>query len=338
MASTRDYEHLLEKDNVIGVDFHDGTVRTFVSQKVPADALEAGHDVTEAVSDADVEVVDIGYGEKRDGIELLASDGQVWGQAQETDVDHKARFRPVVGGISEHNLNGPDQQNVAGTGGIYPVRVVDPSRAMWTNGIPTGTLVRLSCNHVYARFNQAAAGELITQPSGGDGGMPGTDGVGQLCGYVPLMNGVTVDLAARTVDPSGESPHYCQIDSGWPREIRRSNYDALVGSTCTKSGRSTGDTMGRIEAVTASFSVNTPMGTLVLRNQIAVTSANPGPFAQPGDSGAPAFSHGSGELFGMVNGGGPNMTQLNRVDEMENTFGVRIFRRVNGEGDPGENL
>jgi hypothetical protein len=335
MPTTQDFEHLLECKNVIGVDYDEGEneVRVFVSQKQPLDVLEEKDDIekrvreVEAGVDVTVDVVDAGYGEEREGFEPLATLEPI----PEAADERNDRYRPVPAGVSEAHAD-----LTAGTGGPYPARVTseaaDATDANWDDDVDADDLVRLSNNHVYALSNDADFGDPLLQPSPHDGGEP-DDEVGVLVGYVPIEDGVRVDVAARSVDPERESPAYYELDDEWPTGVRREGYEELRGETLTKSGRTTGVTSASVEATSASVDVEfgEGHGTVTLRDQLIT-----GYMSEGGDSGSPVFLE-DGELVGLLFAGSAEQTICNRIGNVEEDFGVEILLEEPGNnGDNGD--
>ncbi|ELY60236.1 hypothetical protein C491_03030 [Natronococcus amylolyticus DSM 10524] len=329
MPKTQDFEYLLECKNVIGVDYDESEneVRVFVSQKEPPGTLEDKDDVEKRIREVGdeeitVDVVDAGYGEERQGFDPLATLEAV-PEAAEGRSDRK---RPVPAGASEAN-----DDLSAGTGGPYPARVTgDAEDAIWDEAVEPDELVRLSNNHVYARSNEADLGESILQPSPHDGGGP-DDEVGQLVGYVPVEDGVEVDVAARSVDPERESDRYHELDEAWPTGIRRDEYGDLRDETLTKTGRTTGVTSATVEATSATVEVEfgAEQGSVTLRDQLITDYMSEG-----GDSGSPVFLE-NGELVGLLFAGSFQQTICNRIENVERQLGVEILLEEPDDGNGG---
>ncbi|WP_135851960.1 chymotrypsin family serine protease [Halorussus salinus] len=324
MPSSEDFEHLLDCRNVLGVEYDEetDTVRVYVSQKLDPEELTDEDDVTKRVPDRNVEVVDTGYGDEREGFDALAAV-----EIPDAESDRKDRHRPVVAGVSEINAD-----STAATAGPYPARVTDTAAGNWADGTDSGEVVRLSNNHVYALVNEAEFGAPVVQPSPRDGGSLPDDKVGELRGYVPVEEGVTVDVAARSADPDREAPEYHELPDEWPTAIRRDDYRSLRGETVTKTGRTTGVTSGTVEAVGASVRVNfgPDHGTVTLRDQIIA-----GPMSQGGDSGSPVFRDESGELVGLLFAGSANQTICNKIGNVESALGVELLTGEAGDGGDG---
>ncbi|MXV63795.1 hypothetical protein GS429_17350 [Natronorubrum sp. JWXQ-INN-674] len=319
MSSTRDYEYLLECKNVIGVDYdaNEDRVTVFVTQKEPAERLteedRVEKRVTDAGDDVAVDVVDAGYDEEREGFDALST----FETLPEAAPGREGRHRPVPAGVSESNAN-----LTAGTAGPYPAQVTDPDDgdAVWRDDVRSGDLVRLSNNHVYARSNEADPGAPIRQPSPRDGGTA-DDAVGDLVGYVPIEEGVRVDVAARSAGPDRDTDAYFELEDTWPTGIKREGYDELKGETVTKTGRTTGVTSADIEATSASVRVNfgEVHGPVLLREQLVA-----GHMSEGGDSGSPVFLE-DGTLVGLLFAGSAEQTICNRIALVESELGVEIL-------------
>lgn len=313
MTHTRDFEDLLELENVVGVEYDETSDRVvaFVTEKVPESELDSGHVIQRNV-DRDSDVEEIGE------ISPFAIDDSV-PTAQGTRPN---RHRPVEGGVSEANAS-----VTAGTAGMYPVNVVDTSATKWAENVTEGDRVRLSNNHVYARMNEAELGESILQPSPYDGGTV-QDAVGELVGYVQIADGVTVDVAARSVDEARESDSYHDLDGRYPTGVRRSNLGSLKGETVVKTGRTTGVSTGEIKATSATIKVHigSDLGTVTFRDQIVTTDISEG-----GDSGSPVFLESSGELVAELFAGSDSATVLCKAANIESKLGVEFVTGTDDE-------
>lgn len=337
MPTTQDFEYLLECRNVIGIDYdeREDRVRVFVSRKLPPDALADEDDVEKRVqetgAETTVDVVDAGYGEDREGYEPLS----ILEPIPEAAEDRSDRHRPVPAGVSESNAD-----LTAGTGGPYPARIAnvaggdtdeasdETNGAVWSDAVEAGDLVRLSNNHVYARSNEADLGESILQPGPHDGG-DRDDEVGELVGYVPIADGVRVDVAARSVERDRESATYYGLEEEWPTAVRREEYGELRNGTVTKTGRTTGVTSATVEATSASVSVEFggEHGTITLRDQLIT-----GHMSEGGDSGSAVFLE-DGALVGLLFAGSAEQTICNKIGNVERELGVEILTGEPDEGD-----
>ncbi|WP_158058278.1 chymotrypsin family serine protease [Halorussus halophilus] len=309
MTHTRDFEVLLELENVVGVEYdeRDDRVVAFVTKKVPESELDPDHVVQRNV-EKDSAVEELGEltpltAESED--ELPAAHGM-----------RQDRHRPVEGGVSEANAN-----ITAGTAGLYPAKVVDITAADWDNSVSEGERVRLSNNHVYARANEAALGESILQPSPYDGGDE-SDSVGKLAGYVPIENGTSVDVAARSVETEQEATTYHDLDDTYPTGVYRKNAGDLLGEAVVKTGRTTGVTAGEVKATSATVTVQYggDLGAVTLRDQLITSRISEG-----GDSGSPVFLESSGELLAELFAGSAKASVLCKATNIEAELGVKLM-------------
>lgn len=179
-------------------------------------------------------------------------------------IDHKARNRPPVVGMSEGHY-----QITAGTSGV-----------LVTSG--TGRY-RVSNNHVYANENLAKLGDFIYQPGPYDGGQS-SDTVGVLYRFVPIdFNGPNlVDAAIRTIGTGEVDNVICNIDRKPTKTSPANLNDAVI-----KSGRTTGVTRGTITDLSLDLWIAYDGGDVEFADQILVESE--GVFSQGGDSGSPIF-------------------------------------------------
>lgn len=315
MTHTRDFEHVLDLENVVGVEYDedDDTVRTFVRRKVPEADLDSSQVVGNQV-DRESDVAEVGE------VRLLPED------VPEAQGDRKNKHRPVVAGVSEANA-----QATAATNGPL-ARVVDKSKGRWGDNVKEGDIVRVSNNHVYARINKASFGEPIIQPSRLDHGTPG-DTVGHLAGYVTIDGGVTVDAAARTVGPVEESEEWHGTER--PTGVLRGDYSVLKSETLKKTGRTTGVTRGQVRATNASIRVNYgEPGVITLRDQIITDDMSDG-----GDSGSAVAWDSEGKFVGLIFAGSEKISIICKAENIENELGVRFMPERDGGGnDRGDKM
>jgi len=253
MPSTEDFEHLLDCENVRAVEWDGSKVVVRVSTKVDESTLNLQDNLEIQVGPYEIDVIDEG-GDRGDGHYILEN--------------RQAKHRPVPAGVSEGHEN-----ITAGTGSIYPVTVDDTSRGIWDSAIAEGETVRLSNNHVYANVNKAEVGDDILQPGPAD---QEGDKVGELAGYVPIENGVTVDVAARTT--SEDSDTVLGIPNV-PSGIIRDGFDDLRYRQMKKSGRTTAVTTGTIQQTSASVNVRVGDDTIKFRDMLITTN-----MSKPGDT------------------------------------------------------
>jgi len=308
---TEDFDDVVEHvPNVVGWDYRDGTLRVFVTEKVPESELADDDLLANVIAaspfDVDVDVIPVG-GEPR--VELL--DKRHDAELSVESADRKDRHRPIPDGVSEINA-----KSTAATAGWYKATVTDPAAAKWVGDVEAGDTVRLSNNHVYARSNEADLGEAIMQPSPRDGGTE-DDLVGRLLGYVPIEDGVRVDIAARSV--SEDTPDKHNLPDRFGTSVRRDNYADLDGKGLRKTGRTTGVSTGRVMATSATVNVRFPDGQVKIRDTIITTSMSRG-----GDSGSDVFVEETGEYVATLFAGSSSSTIVVKAANIEADFGVRI--------------
>lgn len=228
-------------------------------------------------------------------------------------LDREGRHRPVPQGVSVAH---PDV--TAGTVGWY-----------YETG--DGTQLLGSNNHVIADINSGEPGDPILQPGPADGGSQG-DQVGKLDFYVPIEDGVNVDLATATVSV-GLDNTLAEIDAPIVGVV-----DSLsVGDTLTKSGRTTGVTTGTIQQVDASVSVNYGDFGVITVTGCIVT----GEMGGPGDSGSPAAVEQDDGLYaaGRLFAGSSTSTIFNHIhneiDHLTQEYGdISLQTEDGGEPQP----
>ncbi len=193
----------------------------------------------------------------------------------------------------------------------------------------SGTQYLLSCNHVFARSDQASVGESIVQPGlidnnctpNGDGA--GTTLVGILTAWLPLSSSATnVDAAIAQVDSgavntSGEIQELGTLQAGGtlaaaPPGISSTGGKGESGSlnlVVAKSGRTTGLTCASISALNLNVEVEyfkncdetTAYLTKTFTNQIAIEGSE---FSDAGDSGSLVVDASNAEPVGLFFAGG----------------------------------
>lgn len=296
MSKTEEYEHLLDRKNVIGVEWDEDNQRVvvLVTEKIPEDLLD----------DEDIVSKQLGEDEDSDVIE----GGDPILEAAPTD-----KFRPVVSGVSE----GPIDDQMGGTGGPI-AEVTDPSSEYWSDSVSAGDKVKVSNCHVYAdaRSEAGTFDTSICQPATIDGGNS-SDVVGDLVGYVPLVDGRKVDCAARTLSDD-ELNQTRGLDDEYPTGIRR-DYSGLRGEEGTKSGRTTGVTSDNVIGTSATVRVNIGNGTVTFRDMIITPDMSDG-----GDSGS-EFYDSVGRLTGLLFAGSDRITIFCKIANVESEFGLEML-------------
>ncbi len=318
-ALRRHKDRLLAKKNVVGVaigkkivggeERDELCVTVFVKKKEPLTSLDEDETIPETVDDVKTDVIETG--------EIVA-------------YSRTVRVRPCPPGMSIGHVN-----VTAGTFGCV-VRDAD------------GRQLILSNNHVLANSNDASPGDMILQPGAFDGGTR-DDTIASLLRFVPLafengpstcpiaqmiaggLNYISRHLGRRSrfapVVPSA-SPNLVDAALGLPSDaadIKPEIIDlgapvntevAAIGMEVTKSGRTTGTTVGRVANLNATVRVSYGAGrTATFEDQVIVTD---GQFSAPGDSGSAICTVENGEpkIVGLLFAGGDTVTIANRIDDV----------------------
>lgn len=221
----------------------------------------------------------------------------------DTQVARRGRVRPVVGGVSTGH-----PQVTAGTVGYQ-----------LTDG---ETVYTASNNHVYAAVNKGSPGDSILQPGTADGGTEESKSA-ELVDYVPIEDGVTVDVAWAL--PSVQYDNV-MTGVGAPEGEPR---DPQVGDVIIKSGRTTGVTTGEVQQVNATVNVNFgEAGTIRMENQFITEDMSDG-----GDSGSAGLFRDSLEPAGHLFAGSSSATVFNYATQVESETGLSIVTKT-GDEDP----
>jgi hypothetical protein len=211
----------------------------------------------------------------------------------------RGRHRPALSGLSlGHSAGG------IGTLGFIARR--------------EGELVVVSNNHVLARENEADPGDVILQPAATDGGTSADDEIARLEGFEPLdfYGPNTIDGAfART---SRELVGQDIYGIGrWMADPLEPHRDMLA----RKCGRTTGITRGIVFDANASIKMRYQRGIVLLQDQALVRGVGT-PFSDRGDSGSLVLEESSGRPFGLLCGGSPRFSVVNRVQRVLDKLGV----------------
>ena len=200
----------------------------------------------------------------------------------------------------------------------------------------SGTQFLLSCNHVFARSDQAATGEMIIQPGLIDNstgacysvGNKGTESqVGTLTAWPPLSSASTnVDAAIAAVNSGAVSPTGAILELGLPgaggvlaaappgvSSTNGNGENGTINMTVAKSGRTTGLTCASISAINATVEVSyfrdcaetEPYLTKTFTNQIEISGNQ---FSDAGDSGSLVVDASDAEPVGLFFAGGVTNT------------------------------
>lgn len=235
----------------------------------------------------------------------------------ETDVNRMGWFeRPVPIGVS--------------TG--HPGITAGTIGALVTDG---ALQYALSNQHIYAAENRVDIGDNLLQPGPADGGSNPTDAIGTLAAFEPVTYSL---LANNRIDAALALT--TQVDYRTPRDgygaPRTATATARPGMKVKKYGRTTGLTTGRVDAINATVSVRYKSDIARFTGQVIICcSASAG-----GDSGSLVVrddvdEEGVGgredrKPVALLFAGDGRLTIANPIDEVLDTFGVRIV----GEDSP----
>lgn len=315
MPTTEEFEYLLELPNVRAVEWDGEQLTVRVSKKIDIEDLDPEDNIENHVN-VQFSVID-----ENDRPDDNASYNLLGFRSSPSE--HQQKIRPIKAGVSEiHN------ESTAATGGQFPAVVTDTEKAVWHESVDRGDIVRTSNNHVYNLVGDADLGDKIIQPSPIDGGDL-EDTVGELVGYVPIEDGVTVDIAARSINDEDSKNDVMNYES-FDGRIFTGDYEDLRGRTLVKSGRTTGVTEGNIVMTNASIDVNMGDGeTTTFRDMMITDNMGAG-----GDSGSPAFLKDSQEFCCVLFAGSPAATIYCKVENVEEEFGIEyIGERTDKTGD-----
>jgi hypothetical protein len=200
-----------------------------------------------------------------------------------------------------------------------------------------GTQYILSNNHVLARTNLAAIGEVIIQPGLIDQNPVCTykdsnDAVANLSAFIPIhfkskktMPTNDVDAAIAEVRPGAVFSTGEILDIG---TISNTTLDPAIGLAVKKSGRTTGLTVGTISAVNVIVDISYGSGkTARFTNQILIT---PGSFLAGGDSGSLMVEDVviAPQAVGLLFAGSSSVAIANPIGAVLDAFGVTMVSPV----------
>jgi hypothetical protein len=182
----------------------------------------------------------------------------------------------------------------------------------------------LSNNHVYALENSAPLGSEVLQPGRYDGGIPGTDHLGYLTQFIPIVfstsasNMVDAALATTTTSLLGNAT---PADGyGTPSSTTEA---PQLNQAVQKYGRTTSLTKGTVTGVNATINIGYSSGTARFVHQVIVQSKSP--FIKAGDSGSLLVTNDGnarpvGLLFAGNNSG--NYAVANDIGDVLAAFGA----------------
>jgi hypothetical protein len=194
---------------------------------------------------------------------------------------------------------------------------------------PFGALVKrgarrfvLSNNHVLADENQLPIGSPTFQPGFLDAGVPATTGaIGRLSAFVELrtVQPNLVDCAISEVDDLSLVTNAI-LKIGVPRGTTTAQQSMIVH----KFGRTTGFTVGFVDAVMMDVSVEYPRGVLNFQNQIIVKGLNGESFSDRGDSGALILERNTSRAVGLLIAGSASHTIANHIGDVLQALNVSL--------------
>jgi hypothetical protein len=187
----------------------------------------------------------------------------------------------------------------------------------------------LSNQHIYAAENRVAIGDNLLQPGTADGGSNPSDAIGTLAAFEPVNYSL---LANNRIDAALALT--TQVDHRTPRDgygaPRATTATARPGMKVKKYGRTTGLTIGTVDAINATVSVRYKSDIARFTGQVIICcSASAG-----GDSGSLVVRddvdedgvEGSEDRkpVALLFAGDGRLTIANPIDEVLDAFGVRI--------------
>lgn len=305
---------LFSRANVVGVaishkviggqETDEACIVVYVESKKPESELRPRDIVPKAVDGVRTDVVETG---RFRAIAMMEPRG----------VQRTTRIRPAPGGVSVGH-----ERVSAGTLGVLARR-------------PGGSLVLLSNNHIFANSNDARAGDPILQPGPADGGTT-EDAIARLHEFVPIVfsnrdlgpvgrlveRGLAPLLvlfglglkrlpSGRTnlVDAAVAAPLSPDLVSPEIFEIGRVSGVAAaeLGMRVQKSGRTTGLTAGRVQALDGVVQVDYDGRSAIFRQQIISDMLSRG-----GDSGSLVVDE-RRRAVGLLFAGSDRATILNPI-------------------------
>jgi hypothetical protein len=181
-------------------------------------------------------------------------------------------------------------------------------------------LVLVSNNHVLALVNDAVRGDAIIQPGHADGGTE-ADQVGVLEAFHPLDFGGRnlIDVAITTVARHDVSAEIYGLGTYTTQPL-----EARDGMLVRKVGRTSGMTRGIVRDAHASIKLRYRLGVLRLREQLIVEPRDGRAFSEGGDSGSLVIEESSRCPLGLLCGGTPGYSVVNRIDNVLDGLGLSL--------------
>lgn len=182
----------------------------------------------------------------------------------------------------------------------------------------------LSNNHVLGRSGVAGEGEDTVQPGLIDSGCQAKNSnfVADYAGDLVQLGKANVDGAIAFARPGMVNSTGEILDIGVPCVTPKT---ATIGMSVAKSGRTTGLTIGTVQAVNLNVSIQYQKGcnsgkkfTITYTNQISVT---PGSFSAGGDSGSLIVTNDTNhQPVGLLFAGSNSITIANPIEDVINAF------------------
>ncbi|MFC3452657.1 serine protease [Amycolatopsis speibonae] len=353
-AQAEHEDKLLALPNVVGValghkhtegrDTGTPCVQVLVDMKMSPDLLQRDEIVPAKIGATPTDVIEVGLVQAGAGAVPTPPRARDWVESYGEERDHlsgrehdpaAAALRAVMSTLPHAEqvaaLNSATRAHAAGAPGICCQDMPQPSERN------TGAARRfyvLSNNHVLARCNDAAIGDLIVQPAPADGGHHPMDAVARLARFVPLK------FHRRTAAHDGWAPvnlvdaaiaegRFYQLERGihWIGEVSESNPTPQIGDILRKSGRAGDYTTAPILGLHATIEVNYPNGRIA---RFAKQIITPGALSPGGDSGAVATDP-ARRAVGLLFATSPQVAVLNPMPLVEHLLGVRIAGLIGTE-------
>lgn len=206
-----------------------------------------------------------------------------------------------------------------------------------------GTFVRdsrrlpciLSNNHVLANSNLADLYDSILQPGTYDGGMIMRNKVAELTEWEKLSLIEYNNFPFQTKSIKNQNlfwnrPKYNKVDGALARLSSRIDFkepqlepyfDVNLFDSLEKNGRTTGHTIGIVEDVSTTISVDYGVGMGMFEDQIMVKGLG-SPFSDGGDSGSSVILKDTNKIIGLLFAGinKPNGEDITMVNPIENVI------------------
>jgi hypothetical protein len=185
-----------------------------------------------------------------------------------------------------------------------------------------GDVVVVSNNHVLALVNDAEPGDAILQPGHADGGTD-ADRLGTLKLFHPLdfEGSNLIDGAIATVERDSVSLEIYGL-GGFSAQPLIGEEGMLV----RKVGRTSGMTRGIVRDAHASIKLRYRGGGVArLRDQFLVQPRDAHAFSQGGDSGSLVVEESSRRPIGLLCGGTPSHSVVNRIDHVLDGLGLSLL-------------